>query len=56
MMVGLGLDVSFEMGQAAIGGAIGVAHHYNALCVVQADRHSNLFENEVLLEVVARGG
>src|SRR5580698_206680 len=48
--------VSVEGGEAAIGGAVGVAHQKHALGVVQADRHAHLFEDEVALEVIARGG
>ena len=55
MMFSFGLAVSFEMGQAAIGGAVGVAHDQDTLGLVQADGHSDLFEDEVLFEVIARG-
>ncbi|PYX30928.1 MAG: hypothetical protein DMG80_11180 [Acidobacteria bacterium] len=37
-----------------LGGTIGVAHHDYTLGLMQADRHANLFEDEILLEVVAR--
>src|SRR5258708_6125601 len=55
MMFGFGMLVAFEMGEAAVGGAVGMAHHQHALGLMQTDRHPNLFEDEVLLEVVARG-
>lgn len=55
VMVGFGLAVSFEMGQAAVGGAVGVAHDHYSFGLVQADGHADLFEDEVLFEVVARG-
>src|SRR6202521_3932334 len=55
-MIGFGLAVSFEMGQAAVGGAVGVAHYHDAFGLVQADGHADLFEDEVLFEVIARGG
>jgi hypothetical protein len=53
VMFGLGIAIAVEMSQAAIGRAIGVAHHQHSFGLVQANGHSNLFENEVLLEVVA---
>jgi len=56
MMFGFGLLIAFEVGQAAVGGAVGVAHHQYALGLVQSNRHADLFEDEVLLEVVARRG
>lgn len=48
--------ISLEMGEAAVGGAVGVTHHEHALGLVQADRHADLLEDEVLLEIVARRG
>src|SRR6202030_2941053 len=54
-MVGFSFAVSFEMGEAAVGGAVGVAHDQDAFGLVQADGHADLFEDEVLFEVVARG-
>ena len=51
-----GFAVSFEVGEATIGGAVGMAHDEDALGLVQADRHADLLQDEVLLEVVARGG
>ncbi|MFZ0480369.1 MAG: hypothetical protein WAL71_14590 [Terriglobales bacterium] len=56
MMSGFGVAVSVEVGEAAIGGAVGMAHHKNALGLVQADGHADLLEDEILLEIVARGG
>src|SRR5713101_4996608 len=55
-MVGFSFAVSFEMGQAAVGGAVGVARDHDAFGLVQPDGHSDLFEDKVLFEVVARGG
>jgi|SRR5208282_1972182 hypothetical protein len=55
VMVGLGRAVAFEMSQSAVGSAVGVAHDQDALRLVQADGHADLLEDEVLLEVVARG-
>src|SRR5713101_6156921 len=55
-MVGFGLAVSFEMGQAAVGGAVRMAHNHDAFGLMQANRHADLFEDEALFEVVARGG
>jgi len=54
VMRGFGSAVTFEMREAAVGGAIGVAHHEDALGLMEADRHADLLEDEVLLEVVAR--
>ena len=54
VMFGLGIAITVEMSQAAIGRTIGVAHHQDSFGLVQANGHPNLFENEVLLEVVAR--
>jgi hypothetical protein len=31
-----------------------VTHHENTFCFVQANRHSHLLENEILLEVITR--
>ena len=56
MMCRLGLTVSMEMSEAAISGAVGVTHYQYPLGLVQPDGHPNLFENEVLLKIVARGG
>src|SRR5208283_3519142 len=56
MMRSLGLLVAFEMGKAAVGGAVGVAHDQDALGLVQEDGHANLLQDEVPLKVVARGG
>ena len=56
MVIGFGLAVAFEVGEAAVGGAIGVAHHHDAFRLVQTDRHADLFEDEILLEVVAGRG
>jgi len=56
MMFGLSFLIAFEVGETTIGGAIGVAHYEHALGLVQSNRHADLFEDEVLLEVVARGG
>src|ERR1700674_1421117 len=53
-MVGFSFAVSFEMGEAAVGGAVGVSHDHNTFGLVQAERHADLFEDEVLFEVVAR--
>src|ERR1700675_2600518 len=53
-MVGFSFAVSFEMGQSAVSGAVGVARDYDAFGLVQADGHADLFEDEVLFEVVAR--
>src|ERR1700675_1272016 len=53
-MVGFGFAVSFEMGEAAVGGAVGVAHDQNTFGLMPADRPPDLFEDEVLFEVVAR--
>src|SRR5450759_319837 len=55
-MVGFGLAVSSEMSEATVGGAVGMAHDHDAFGLVQADGHADLFEDEVLFEVVARGG
>jgi hypothetical protein len=33
-----------------------MAHHEHAPGLVQSDRHADLFEDEILLEVVARRG
>ena len=54
MMLCLGHFIAFKMGQAAIGSTVGVAHDQDAFSLVQANRHANLFKDEVLLEVVAR--
>jgi len=43
MMFGFGLFVALEMGESAIGGAVGVTHYEHALGLVQADRHANLY-------------
>ena len=56
MMFSFSWLVAFEMGEAAVGGAVGVTHHEDSLGLVQANRHADLFEDEVLLEVVAWGG
>ena len=56
MMFGFGLFIAFEVGESAVGGAVRVTHHEHTFGLVQADRHADLFEDEVLLEVVARGG
>src|SRR5258705_13143575 len=53
MMFGLSFLIAFEVGETTIGGAIRVAHHEHALGLVQANRHADLFEDEVLLEIVA---
>ena len=53
MVGGLGGAVSFEMRKAAVCGAVGMTHHEDAFALMQADRHANLLEDEVLLEVVA---
>src|SRR3977135_4341990 len=55
MMLGFGHLVAFEISQAAIGGAIGVAHDEHAPSLVQADRHADLVQDEILLESSARG-
>ncbi len=55
-MVGFGVAVSFEMRQAAVGRAVGVAHDQHAFGLMQANRHADLFEDEVLFEVVTRRG
>src|SRR5271163_5323708 len=44
------------MGKSAVGGAVGVAHDQDAFGLVQTDRHSDLFENEVLFEIIAWRG
>src|SRR5258708_22377366 len=54
VMVGFGVAVSFEMRQAAVGRAVGVAHDQHAFGLMQANRHADLFEDEVLFEVVTR--
>src|SRR5579863_8266165 len=54
MMFGLSIAVSLEMGEAAVGGAVGMAHHQNPFGPVKSDRHSDLFQDEILLEVIAR--
>src|SRR5271166_338863 len=56
VMVGFGCLVALEKGQATIGGAVGVAHDQNASGPVEQDGHADLFEDEILLEVVARRG
>jgi hypothetical protein len=56
VMLRLGYFIAFEMGQAAVGGAVGVAHDQDTFGLVQANGHADLFEDEVLFEVVARGG
>ena len=48
--------ISLEMGESAIGGAVGMAHDEDAFRLMQADRHPYLLEDKVLLEVIARGG
>src|SRR5450631_2543952 len=53
VMVGFRCFVTLEMSKTAIGGAVGVAHDQDSLRLVQADRHANLFEDEVLLEIIA---
>jgi hypothetical protein len=55
VMRGFGLLVAFEMGQAAVGGAIGVAHDHDAFRLVQQDGHADLLQDEVPFEVVAWG-
>src|ERR1700722_7057826 len=52
-MFSLGLSISLEMSQAAIGRAVGMAHNQDPFGRVQADRHSDLLQNEILLEVIA---
>jgi hypothetical protein len=54
VMFGLGIAISLEMRQAAIGRAVGVAHHQDPFSPVQANRHPDLFQDEILFEVVAR--
>src|SRR6266849_3994713 len=56
MMFGFGLLIAFEMGEPAVGGAVGVTHHEDPLGLVQANRHTDLFEDEVLLEIITRRG
>ncbi len=56
MMFGFGLFVALEIGEPAIGGAVGVTHHEDPLGLVQANRHTDLFEDEVLLEIITRRG
>ena len=56
VMVGFGCFVPFEMGHAAVGGAVGVTDDQDAVGLVQVDGHADLFEDEVPFEVVARGG
>src|SRR5277367_4009883 len=55
MVRGLGGLVSLEVCQSSIGCAVGMTHHEHAFALVQPDRHADLFKNEVLLEIVARG-
>jgi hypothetical protein len=55
VMRGFGLLVAFEMGQAAIGRAIGVAHDQDAFSLVQQDGHADLLEDEVPFEIIAWG-
>jgi hypothetical protein len=54
VMFSLGVAISLEVRQAAIGRAVGVAHHQDPFSPVQAYRHSDLFQNEILFEVIAR--
>jgi hypothetical protein len=55
-MFGFGLAVAFEMVQATVSGAVRMGHDHDAFGLVQVDGHADLFEDEVLFEVVARGG
>jgi len=55
-MGGFGVAVSFEMREAAIGGAVGMAHDDDSRGLVQANRHADLLQDEILFEVVARRG
>ena len=55
MMFGFGGSVALEVSQTAVGSAVGMAHHQHAFGLVQANRHADLFQDEVLLEIVARG-
>jgi hypothetical protein len=54
VMFSLGVTVSLEMGQATVGGAVGMAHNQDPFGPVQADGHSDLLENEILFEIIAR--
>jgi hypothetical protein len=56
MMFGFGLAVTFEMVQATVSGAVGMGDDHHAFGLMQVDGHADLFEDEVLFEVVARGG
>src|SRR6185369_9562319 len=47
--------IPFKGSQAAVGGAIGMSHEKGAGRLVQQDRHADLLEDKVALEVVARG-
>src|SRR5215467_7079127 len=53
-MSGLGLAIASVRSQASVSGAVGVGSQKHTPSTVQADGHANLFENEVLFEVVAR--
>lgn len=55
MMGGFGVAVSFEMREAAVGSAVGVAHDDDSLGLVQANRHADLLQDEILFEIVTRG-
>lgn len=56
MVFGLGSAIALEVREASIRGAIGMAHDEHAPGLVQADRHADLFENELLLEIITRRG
>ena len=56
VMGSFSVTVAFEMCEASIGSAIGVAHDQHTLGLVQSDRHTDLFEDEIPFEVVARRG
>jgi hypothetical protein len=56
VMFRFGIAVSLEIRQPSVGGAIGVAHHEHSFRLVQANRHADLFKNEILFEIVARRG
>src|SRR5438445_552326 len=51
MKIGLAPLISSEGRQASVGCAIGVAHQEDTARAMQANRHSQLLENKVALEV-----
>ena len=56
VMGSFSVTVAFEMSESSVGSAIGVAHDQDTFGLVQSDRHTDLFEDEVAFEVVARRG